>query len=243
MSAESTNAACFLQRTIVIIPALNEAECVARTVSFWRELGVAGVRVVDNGSTDATAALAAAAGAEVRHEARRGYGAACWTGLLDWPAGVDWILFSSADGSDRLAALELAQWQREVEAGAVLIMGDRFSAPASRRQLKAVQRFGNRLCCTLIFLGWGGRFRDMGSLRLLRRTAFEAMALKDRGFGWNIEMQVRALELGLRWRELPVAYHPRLAGTSKISGSLRGTIKAAWGMMRMILELRLRRSS
>lgn len=237
----SSEVAPFLARTLVIIPALNEAPCIADTVRYWLRRGAAGVRVADNGSTDDTAKLAADAGAEIVRETRRGYGAACWTGLQNFPTRLEWILFSSADGSDQLSPEEAAAWQSAVDAGADLVMGDRFSDPESRRHLKPVQRFGNRLCCALIFLGWRTRFRDMASLRLLRKSAFDAMALEDRGFGWNIEMQVRAVELGLHWVELPVAYHPRAAGESKISGSFRGTLRAARGMMAMTASLWLRK--
>ncbi len=237
----SSEAAPFLARTLVIIPALNEALCIADTINYWLRRGAAAVRVADNGSTDDTAKLAAEAGAEVVREPRRGYGAACWTGLQNFPERLDWILFSSADGSDQLSIGEAAAWQSAVDAGADLVMGDRFSALESRQHLKPVQRFGNRLCCALILIGWRTRFRDMASLRLLRKSAFDGMALEDRGFGWNIEMQVRAVELGLRWAELPVAYHPRAAGESKISGSFRGTLRAARGMMAMTASLWLRK--
>src|SRR5258706_92842 len=100
----------FPARTAVVIPALNEESCVVDTVRRWLALGVHGVRVVDNGSTDATASAARAAGAEVLTEARRGYGAAAWRGLHDWPAECEWVLFSSADGSDRLSAGETGAW-------------------------------------------------------------------------------------------------------------------------------------
>ena len=230
-----------LARTMVLIPALNEAECIDATVRYWRARFVSLVRVVDNGSTDATAMRAGAAGAEVLAESRRGYGAACWTGLQAIPPAIEWILFSSADGSDQLADADVAAWQRAVDDGFDFILGDRCSTPESRRHLKWIQVLGNRLCCGLIYLGWGGRFKDMGSLRLIRRTSLDALRLEDRGFGWNIEMQVRALERGLRWVELPVPYHPRRAGRSKISGSVRGSIKAAWGMMNMIVRLWWRR--
>ena len=240
-NTSSSEAAPFLARTLVIIPALNEAACIADTVRYWLRRGAAFVRVADNGSTDETARRAVEAGAEVIRESRRGYGAACWTGLLNFPERLEWILFSSADGSDQLSPEEAAAWQSAIDAGADLVMGDRFSAPESRRHLKPVQRFGNRLCCALILLGWRARFRDMASLRLLRKTAFDAMALEDRGFGWNIEMQVRAVELGLHWVELPIAYHPRAAGESKISGSFRGTLRAARGMMAMTASLWLRK--
>ncbi len=222
---------------MVLIPALNEAACIEATIQFWRQSGFMLVRVVDNGSADDTAQLAARAGAEVLHEPRRGYGAACWTGLQHLPPRVEWILFSSADGSDQLAGKDLVAWQQLADAGADLILGDRTSSTTSRRHLKHVQSLGNRFCCRLIAFGWGRRFNDMGSLRLVRRVALERLRLQDRGFGWNIEMQVRAVEHGLRIIELPVAYHPRRAGESKISGSLRGTLRAAWGMTRMLAKL------
>lgn len=227
----------FLRGTLVLIPALNEAGCVSETVRRWLALGVARVRVVDNGSTDETARLASAAGAEVRHEPRRGYGAAAWRGLQEWPADCQWVLFSSADGSDQLSTFEVEAWQRAVDGGADVVLGDRTTLPSARGQLKPTQRFGNWLCCAAIARGWGGDFRDMASLRLVRRAALERMQLRDRGFGWNAEMQVRALELGLRVAELPVNYFPRRAGKSKISGSLPGTLRAGVGILRMLAQL------
>ena len=231
--------ASFLAQTLVLIPALNEELCIATTISRWQALGVGWVRVVDNGSTDSTIARAREAGAEVLQETRRGYGAACWHGLQNLPSTVEWILFSSADGSDRLEEPDLAPWTRATEAGADLVMGNRLGHETARRHLKLIQCFGNWLCCLLIWLHWGRRFNDMSSLRLVRRAALEKMRLQDRSFGWNIEMQVRAVELQLSIIELPVRYYPRMAGQSKISGTVRGTCRAAWGMLRTILKLRL----
>ncbi len=231
-----------LGQTLVLIPALNEMECIADTIRSWKALGVARVRVVDNGSTDETARLAAHAGAEVVVEPRRGYGAAAWRGLKDWPTDCAWVLFSSADGSDRLSVEEASGWQRAIDTGADLVLGDRTALPAARSCLKPAQRFGNWLCCSAIARGWGRCFRDMASLRLARHSALERMQLRDRGFGWNVEMQVRAVELGLQIVELPVNYFPRRAGESKISGSMRGTYRAGCGILMMLAYLwRLRR--
>ncbi len=218
--------ASFPAATLVLIPALNEEECIAPVVRRWLDLGFARVRVVDNGSTDRTAEAARAAGAEVVAEPGRGYGQACWTGLREWPEELDWILFSSADGSDRLETEELSAWQQAADSGARIVLGDRTALEASRRELKPVQRFGNALSSALIRLGWGVRPRDMSSLRLVRRSAFDAMALADRGFGWNVEMHVRAAELGLHIAEVPVLYRPRAGGVSKISGNLKGSCHA-----------------
>lgn len=227
----------FLVRTCVVIPALNEAECVGATVRQWRALGAARVRVADNGSTDTTADAAQAAGAQVVREPRRGYGAAAWRGLQEWPEDCEWVLFSSADGSDRLSPEELAAWQSAVDAGADLVIGERVSLAASRAELKWIQRLGNRVTCDALALGWGRRFRDMGSLRLARRDALVALGLEDRAFGWNVEMQVRAIDAGWRIVELPVRYHPRAAGESKISGNWSGTWRAGRGILRMLALL------
>lgn len=233
----------FLQRTAVVIPALNEALCVGETVRAWQALGVRLVRVVDNGSHDDTARVAQAAGAEVLSERQRGYGAAVWRGVQDLPSDLEWVLFSSADGSDQLGTEELSAWTRAAEAND-LVVGDRVTSAASREHLKAVQGFGNRLCCWLIALGWRRRFADMGSLRVVKVNSLRTLALKDRGFGWNVEMQVRAIEHGMRITELPVNYHPRRAGESKISGNLLGTIRAARGILGMMFHLwRTRRRS
>ena len=227
----------FPARTAVVIPALNEAGCVGDTVGRWLAFGVKVVRVVDNGSTDGTAFTARQAGAEVLTEARRGYGAAAWRGLQDWPEACEWVLFSSADGSDRLSAGEAGDWQAAVQGGADLVIGDRVSLPASRAELKWIQRFGNRVTCEALRLGWGRRFRDMGSLRLARRDGLVALGLADRGFGRNVEMQVRAMEAGWKIVELPVTYHPRQSGESKISGSWTGTLRAGHGIVRMLALL------
>ena len=232
----------FLESTAVLIPALNEEGCVGETIRRWHNLGAGMVRVIDNGSVDATATAARAHGAEVVTEPRRGYGAAAARGLEGLPRNMECVLFSSADGSDRLDKMELASWQAHVDAGFDLIVGDRVSPAASREQLKAVQSFGNRLCCHLIALGWGVRFNDMGSLRLIRRAALERLSLRDRSFGWNVEMQVRAIEHGLNIVELPVRYHARAVGESKISGSFWGTVRAGRSILLMITTLWLTRN-
>jgi len=237
VSPPAPAAADFLSRSAIIIPALNEAPCVAGTVAYWRSRGASLVRVVDNGSTDDTATHARTADAEVLCEPRRGYGAAAWTGTRGLPPVIDWIVFSSADGSARLDNPEAKQFQRAIDAGADIVLGGRVSLPSSRERLTPTQRFGNALCCALIALGWGRRFHDMASLRAIRRDAFERMHLADRAFGWNVEMRVRAVEHGLRIAEVPVHFHARVAGESKISGNLRGIACAGWGILAMVGKL------
>jgi hypothetical protein len=166
-------------------------------VAHWREIGCGLVRVVDNGSTDNTSEVARRAGAEVLHEPVRGYGAAAWCGAGGLPESITWILFASADGSDYLDETSLEDFRKAVADGACLVIGDRVTRPDARATLNPVQRFGNAFACTLIRLGWGVSFRDLGSLRLIRRDTFDWLALQDRAFGWNIEMQVRSVEAGI----------------------------------------------
>ncbi len=220
-----------LERVLAIIPVLDEEATIAAVVRDLQARGVDRVRVVDNGSRDRSATLARAAGAEVVTEARQSYGWACWRGLQDIPAGIDWILFCDGDGSSDLAGLPRF-WS--AMAAADLILGDRRATAESRQNLTPVQRFGNALATTLIWLGWGHRYRDLGPLRLIRRPALEALQLKDRGFGWTVEMQVRAVELGLRVREVPVVWRDRQGGRSKISGTLAGVFKAGAGILSTI---------
>jgi glycosyltransferase involved in cell wall biosynthesis len=229
----------FLASTLVLIPALNEAGNIRRVIDYWRTLGAGVIRVVDNGSTDATARLALAGGAEVVSEPQRGYGAACQTGLVQVPEGIEWILFSSADGSDRLSAEELAAWERAACAALApdVILGNRCAARDSRSRLTWPQRTGSFIASIALRLGWGARMQDMGSLRLIRVEDLRRLQLRDRGFGWNIEMQVRAVEEGLRLVELPVEHHPRLTGESKISGNLRGSLHAAVAILAMLGRL------
>ena len=208
----------------VIIPALDEEETIGLVVETLHGLGLTRVRVVDNGSADRTAQRAVAAGAEVLVEPRRGYGQACWTGYQDLAEEADWVLFCDADGSD-----DLNDCMRLVEAateGADFVLGNRRASAKDRGAMTPVQQFGNGLATTLIRWGWGARYGDLGPLRLIRRDLLERIAMQDRGFGWTIEMQVRAAEEGAKIVEMPVGYRPRAGGQSKISGTVRGSIGA-----------------
>lgn len=208
----------------VIVPALDEEATIGGVVESLRARGLERIRVVDNGSRDETAARARAAGAEVITEARRGYGQACWTGAQHLPPEVEWILFADADGSDDPD--DVARLVEEAGRGADLVLGDRRARSEARAVMTPVQNFGNALATTLIRLGWGQVYHDLGPLRLVRRRLFEEVGMEDRGFGWTIELQVRASELGARIVELPVAYGPRRGGKSKISGTIKGSVQA-----------------
>lgn len=223
--------------TIVVIPALNEEACLPDVIARLHRLGLNRIHVVDNGSTDRTAEIARQCGAEVIREPRRGYGQACWTGCENLPPDVEWILFCNADGSDdieRVPELMAASGKAE------FVLGARNVGTDGHNHLTTAQQWGNKLATSLIQLLWKTSYADLGPLRLISRRAFGRLNMRDRGFGWTVEMQVRAAEEGISFRELPVKNFPRRAGVSKISGTVRGTIQAGTIILSTIAKLRLK---
>ena len=212
-----------LNTILVIIPALNEEATIGAVIQDLQTVGLSQIRVVDNGSSDRTSDIASKAGVDVIHEPIKGYGQACWQGLQEIAPEIEWILFCDADGSDDLSQLPklLAQCS-EYD----FILGNRRGTISGQKHLTTVQNFGNWLASTLIYWGWGYRYHDLGPLRLIRRQALEQIQMQDRGFGWTVEMQARAVDCELRICELPVNYRPRQGGQSKISGTLSGSSKA-----------------
>ncbi len=209
-------------RISVVLPALNEERSIGKVldaIPAWAD----DILVVDNGSADATAVIARAGGARVIAEPQRGYGAACLAGIGATPA-TDLIVFLDADFSDRPE--EMARLVDPIVAGAAdLVIGSRVLGQAEPGALTLQQRLGNTLACLLMRLFWGGRYTDLGPFRAISANALNRLDMRDRGFGWTIEMQIKALLLGLRVSEVPTSYRPRI-GQSKISGTFRGTIGA-----------------
>ena len=207
----------------LIIPARNEELSLPGVLgNVPRE--ITRIVVVDNGSKDATAQVAAEYGARVVTEPVAGYGRACLTGLAslrnDPP---DIVAFVDADGSDELS--RLPDLIAPVSAGeADLVLGRRI--PVVAAALSFQQRFGHFLATGLIRLFWKHRYRDLGPMRVIRWADLERLAMTDQAFGWTVEMQVRALKHGLRIREIDVPYHQRTTGKSKISRTITGTVKA-----------------
>lgn len=220
---------------IVVIPALNEEASLPQVIKRLGCVGLNRIRVVDNGSNDCTAEVARRSGAEVIAEPRRGYGQACWTGCEHVPPDVLWILFCNADGSD-----DIERVPRLLDAtldGAELVLGKRVAGEDGCDYLTPSQRCGNALAVSLIRLLWGARQGDLGPLRLVSRRAFAELHLRDRGFGWTVEMQVRAVEAGIRIQEVPARNLPRFAGVSKISGTVSGSIRAGLVILKTIAAL------
>ena len=223
----------------MIIPALNEEAALPDVLRNLREFRLDWIRVVDNGSTDRTASVAQAHRVEVLAEPFRGYGAACWRGLQQLPPAIAWILFCDADGSDNLR--ELPRLFEAAAAGAELVLGNRRATIEGRQAMTPQQNFGNALATALIALGWRHRYCDLGPLRLISRPALDRIAMRDRGYGWTVEMQVRAVEERVRAVEIPVGYRRRQAGRSKISGTLGGSLRAGSVILSTLGTLWLRR--
>ncbi len=221
-----------------IIPALNEEQGIGRVLQGLPDW-IDEVIVVDNGSTDRTAQIAAECGARVIHEPRRGYGQACHTGVQ--AAGrADILLFIDADYSDYPEeAGELVKPIAEEKFD--LVIGSRARGAWARGALTLQQRFGNWLACRLIALFWGYRYTDLGPFRAVRATALNALQMQDRGYGWTTEMQIRAAREGYRILEVPVSYRARI-GQSKISGTLRGVVGAGSKILLTIFRYARQRS-
>jgi glycosyltransferase involved in cell wall biosynthesis len=218
----------------LVIPALDEEHAIGALLAGIDRGLIRDVIVGDNGSRDRTAEIARAGGATVVHVADRGYGAAC-AGALELLAGdVDVVVFMDADGSDDPAELPalvgpLLRGEADLAIGARLFV--------ERGALTPQQRFGNWLATRLISLLYRHRYTDLGPFRAIRRDLLDRIGMRDRRYGWTVEMQIRALQLGARVVEVPVHYRRRV-GRSKISGTVTGVIKAGFWIVYTIFKYR-----
>ena len=215
-------------KVVVIIPALNEEDAILRVLNDIPDLAHE-VIVVDNGSMDDTPARAAAGGARVVLEPRRGYGQACLTGIAALPDDTEIVVFLDGDYSDYPA--EMDRIVEPLRSGAAdLVIGSRVLGKHEAGALLPQARFGNALATFLIRFLYGVRYTDLGPFRAIRRDALERIDMADRNFGWTVEMQVKAARQGLRTTEVPVRYRKRI-GKSKISGTLIGTVRAGYKIL------------
>jgi glycosyltransferase involved in cell wall biosynthesis len=223
-------------RISVIIPALNEAEAIASVVSAFRQPFVHECIVVDNGSTDATALHAREAGARVISEPRRGYGQACAAGVAAVDPDSDILIFVDGDGSD--VADDLPKIAEPIRSGEYdFVIGSRIRGEREPGSLLASQIVAGWMAGVLLRLRYGVRYTDMGPFRAISRVAFSSLEMSEMTYGWNLEMQMRAASLRLRIHEVPVGYRRRQGGTSKVSGSIQGSLKAAIRIARVFFRI------
>jgi glycosyltransferase involved in cell wall biosynthesis len=213
------------RQAALIVPALNEAPVIARTLASVPPGLFALVIVSDNGSLDGTAEAARLAGAVVVSQPERGYGAACLAAIAALPREIEAVVFMQADASEDPA--EAAQLLAPLFDGrADLVLGSRVLGRADAGALLAHQRFGNWLATTLIHLIYGHRYSDLGPFRAIRVDALRRLHMRDRNYGWTVEMQIKALRHGLRVMEIPVRYGVRAGGENKVSGNAWASVKA-----------------
>jgi glycosyltransferase involved in cell wall biosynthesis len=222
-----------------IIPALDEETAIGALLEAIDRSLVRDVIVGDNGSRDRTAEIARERGALVIGVEERGYGAACAGALAQVLPDVDTIIFMDADGSDDPA--EIPRLVEPIAAGrADLVIGSRALGTVEPGALTPQQRLGNWLATRLISRIYGHRYTDLGPFRAIRRELLDRIVMRDRRYGWTVEMQIRALQLGARVEEVPVRYRRRV-GRSKISGTVTGVIRAGWGILYTIFRYALQR--
>lgn len=209
----------------VIIPALDEEKSIGHVLQAIPRRIAKLVIVVDNGSSDRTARVARANGAQVFRERHKGYGAACLAGIAALPRDVEIVVFLDADYSDHPEEMDKLV-EPILRNDADFVVGSRMVYAAARVSLAPQQRWGNWLATTLIRFLFGQRYTDLGPFRAISRTALESLQMSDRGYGWTVEMQIKAIRAGLRILEVPVQYRQRRLGKSKISGTLAGTMSA-----------------
>jgi len=218
-------------RTTLIIPALNEAEVIGTDLARVPANILDEVIVVDNGSTDRTADVAARAGARVITEPRRGYGSACWAGVSALDPTTEIAVFLDGDGSQRPE--ELPHVLAPILAKeADLVLGVRQLSG----QHPAHAALGTRLVASFISWRYGQRIMDIGPFRAIRVELLHRVGMRDRAFGWPVEMVVKAAALGARIVEVPVSHAARLRGRSKVSGTLIGSLRAGYGFVRATLR-------
>jgi glycosyltransferase involved in cell wall biosynthesis len=225
----------------VIIPAYNEEVGVVQVLLAIPKGLVREVIVCNNASTDKTAEVAAANGAMVVLQPEMGYGNACLKGMAYIAAKPnsehpDIVVFIDADYSDHPDELpELVQ--PIIENKMDLVIGSRASGNLEKGAMTVPQRFGNWLATNLIRIFYKYHFTDLGPFRAVRYSQLVAMNMEDKTFGWTVEMQVKAAKMKMNATEIAVSYRRRIAGKSKVSGTIRGTILAGYKILWTIFKL------
>ncbi len=220
----------------VIIPVLNEEGAIAKVINDIPKTLVQEIIVVDNGCTDRTAEIAQKLGAKVVTEPRRGYGSACLAGIAAIQT-ADIVVFLDGDYSDD--PTEIQSLIQPIQEGiAEFVIGSR--VPIEKGALLPQAQFGNKLATFLMRIFFGVKYTDLGPFRAILYTNLLALDMQDKNFGWTIEMQLKAAKNGMYVHEVPVTYRKRI-GTSKISGTFIGSIKAGIKIITTLFRHRILR--
>ncbi len=220
----------------VIIPAYNEQDSIQEVLKDI-PAHVREVIVVNNNSTDETPSVARAGGATVLDETRQGYGSACLKGMAHVAAKNDLpeiIVFLDADYSDHPEELDLIV-EPILSGRADMVIGSRALGEREKGSMMPQQVFGNWLATRLMHLFHGVRYSDLGPFRAIRYESLIALGMKDKDYGWTIEMQIKAAKNSLTFAEVPVSYRKRI-GESKVSGTLKGTVMAGYKIITTIFK-------
>ncbi len=230
------------EQVAAVIPVLNEEGAIGPTVAGIPRAAVGRVIVVDGGSRDGTVAEAQAAGADVVTELRRGYGQACATGAARAAAfGARVIVFMDGDGSD--AAEESARLIAPIMRGeADFVIGSRTRGEREKGSMGLHQVLSGRVIGAAVGLLSGTRYSDMCGFRAIATDALARLTMRETTYGWNLEMQMRAAFAGMRIVELPVPYRRRIAGQSKVAGTLKGSVKAGWRIGTTLIRVAVQRA-
>ena len=224
------------EKVAIIIPALNEEKALLHLLTELPQDIAQWVIVVDNGSTDATADVAQQAGAIVASEPIPGYGRACLKGFKTaYSIGAEIAVFMDGDGSDDPTDLPIIL--RPISDGrADFVIGSRVSQRADRGAVPPQARLGNWLVSRMISLFYGVQLHDIGSFRAVRCSLLDALEMREMTYGWPVEMLVKAARAHYRIVELPIHYRHRSHGRSKVTGTITGSVKAAYYMFSTTLR-------
>ena len=222
-----------------VVPCLDEEAAIGPCVAALLAHGLGEVIVVDGNSRDRSAERAAAAGAKVVIEPRKGYGRALASGIAAISSRASIVLFIDGDGSDRTDLVPAVLAPIE-EGRADFVLGSRVLGQRDAGSLEPAQIVAGRLAGWLILALYGVRFTDMSPFRAIRRDTLDRLGMRDETFGWNLEMQMRVAAAGLRIVEVPVGQRRRVGGTSKVSGNLASSFRAARTIIATFVRLAVR---